>query len=232
MNKYINQYINYLKEKGLSFATIDQYQQRLEKFQEITKIKRPEEINRLVLRKFRSFLLNEKNNYSPATQNYYLITLRNFLKFLEKNNIKSYSYKEIKLFRHQTQAYPSLEKKEINQIFSVIKKTSSTSIIKYRDQALLEVLTASDLKVSEISNLTRDDFAYKKIQLSNQAFLALKKYLNKRKDDSKYLFIRHDRAAQKDLSSLTPRSIQRITRRYARKAKINKKITPESFRYH
>ncbi|MDZ7799018.1 MAG: tyrosine-type recombinase/integrase [Patescibacteria group bacterium] len=232
MDKYINQYINYLKEKGIYSATINQYKQRLEKFLEITKVKRPKEINRLIIRKFQGFLAHEKNNYLTNTQNYYLITLRNFLKFLEKNNIKSLNYKEIKLFKHQTSYQPLLEKNEINQIFSAVKKTSSHLIIKYRDLALLEVLLSTNLKVSEISNLTRNDFAYKKIHLSNQALFALKNYLDKRKDDSKYLFVRHDHAAKKDLPPLTARSIQRMVERYTKKANINKNITPESFRQH
>ncbi len=239
MDKYIQQFVAELKREGKSPATLFQYQKHLKLFGALTKIENLSKINSLTIRKFRIFLVDEKNKLLPSTQNYYLISLRAFLKFLKKNNLAKFDYKKVKLFKHQVNHRPKLEKEEAEEILTAPEKTGSHLLIKRRDKALLEVLYSTDLKVAEISNLTRDDFAYRKIKFSNQARFALKKYLEKRKDKEKSLFIRHDRAQKKTIShtpyaisSLTPRSIQRIVERYAKRIKINKKITPESFRHH
>jgi len=225
----INSFLKELKKQGKKQSTILQYQRHLKKFIETLELTSLSKVNLESIKKFSLFL--KKNNYSVASQNYHLISLRSFLKFLKQMGFKTISYKKIKLQKYQRKARVLLEKEEIEKILDASKKTNSHSLIKLRDKALLEILLSSDLKVSQISKLKIEDFLKQKIKLSNQAIFALKKYLHQRKDKSEFLFIRHDRAGFPS-TPLTPRSIQRIVKNWTKKAAINKKITPEVFRKH
>ena len=72
------------------------------------------------------------------------------------------------------------------------------------------------------------------VPLTNQAKCWIKKYLQKRSDNQSALFIRHDKAKQKQQkiadANLTPRTIQRIVKKYVKKAGLDATITPESLR--
>ncbi|TSC66176.1 MAG: putative Tyrosine recombinase xerD, partial [Candidatus Doudnabacteria bacterium Gr01-1014_77] len=127
--------------------------------------------------------------------------------------------------------------------------------LRLRDNAILQTLFATGLRVSELCSLKKDQINFKRneftvrgkgdklrlIFLSSEANDALQKYLKKRKDNSKFLFIAHKQvgiAVEKEMASfgqnasgLTPRSIQRIIKKYALIAGIMKKISPHTLRH-
>ncbi|MCR4312178.1 MAG: tyrosine-type recombinase/integrase, partial [Candidatus Uhrbacteria bacterium] len=89
-------------------------------------------------------------------------------------------------------------------------------------------------------NLKRDEFTVKGkgskhrvVFLSDAAKRALQVYIERRKDVSEHVFVRHDRAQKNQASSrsLTPRSVQRIVDRYAREAGVTKEVTPHTLRH-
>ena len=94
MDKYIQQFVAELKKEGKNPATLSQYQKHLKLFGALTKIENLSKINSLTIRKFRIFLVDEKNKLLPSTQNYYLISLRAFLKFLKKIKFIEDKYSE------------------------------------------------------------------------------------------------------------------------------------------
>ena len=68
--------------------------------------------------------------------------------------------------------------------------------------------------------------------LSDRARAALAAYIKKRKDTAPFLFVSHDRAkGARESTSLTPRSIQRIVDKYARRAGITKNVSPHTMRH-
>lgn len=70
--------------------------------------------------------------------------------------------------------------------------------------------------------------------LSNQALHWIKKYLAVRNDVSPYIFTNHDKGSSKRdkvLEPLTPRSVQRIVKKYAKLAGITKKVSPHTLRH-
>lgn len=102
------------------------------------------------------------------------------------------------------------------------------------------------MRVSELSKLTKEQINLEKdefttrgkgnklriVFLSNQAKYWLKKYLEARDDIEINLFIRHDKLSKnKQIDSLTPRSIQRLVKKYAKIAGITKKISPHTIRH-
>lgn len=118
---------------------------------------------------------------------------------------------------------------------------SNKNIGALRDKVILELLCSFDLKIPELCRLTKNqiDLEEGKINidkeiydLDNQTKYWLKKYLDKRTDDLPFLFLRHDRGSicLKPVKPLTPRTIQRLVQKYARIARIKKKVTPKILR--
>ena len=114
---------------------------------------------------------------------------------------------------------------------------------------------SGNLKRGEFSVRGKGD-KMRLVFLSHKATEALNQYLKNREDNSKALFVRHDAkesvekqmesmsrpskmgearpdfiGAAENLSGLTPRSIQRIIKKYAKLAGITKKITPHTLRH-
>ncbi|MDP2630060.1 MAG: tyrosine-type recombinase/integrase, partial [Candidatus Uhrbacteria bacterium] len=201
------------------------------------------------VRKYRLYLnrdIEGRDDISlkKSTQNYHLIALRSFLKYLQKCDVKCLSPQKIELAKQGTRSVAFLEPDELARLRNAPDDTPG--IIGLRDRAIIEMLFASGMRVSELSNLKidqinlkRDEFTVKGkgskhrvVFLSDDAKKALKEYLAKRRDTSPYLFVSHDRAKNgREANALTPRSIQRTIEKYATAAGITKKITPHTLRH-
>ncbi|MCD4705870.1 tyrosine-type recombinase/integrase [bacterium] len=250
----ISDFLEHLEiEKGSSLKTVRNYRFYLERLVNFVEIKSVNEITADNVRKFRLWLNRQKNfkgdNLKKSTQNYHLIALRNFLKYLAKRDIKSLAPEKIELAKLGEQIIEFLEKEDLERILEAPLETDSKDIIKKRDKAILELLFSTGLRVSELANLTKESINLKKdeftvrgkgnkpriVFLSDQAKKYLKEYLKKRIDMSCFLFIRHDKASKrlshKDELPLNPRSIERLTLKYAKIAGITKKVTPHTIRH-
>src|SRR5437868_6720422 len=86
------QFLEYLEiERGRSLKTVENYDRYLKRFLQFAQIKNPRDIDEETLRKYRLWLNRQSNEkktvgiqetLSKKTQNYYLIALRMFLKYL------------------------------------------------------------------------------------------------------------------------------------------------------
>lgn len=255
MNKEINNFLEYLEvDRGLSQATIANYSFYLRRFADFAKEKGaavPAKITKQLAHQYRLWLNrladDEGNNLKKNTQNYHLIALRGFLKYLIRNDIKTLEPEKIELAKQEQRQVDFLEGSNLDRILKAPLEINSASIIKKRDKAILELFFSSGLRVSELSklkveniNLKKDEFTIrgkgKKVRvvfLSDQAKYWIGKYLEARIDTSPHLFISHDKAAKGrgGQDSLTPRSIQRLVQKYARAAGITKQVTPHTLRH-
>ncbi|MBD3360312.1 tyrosine-type recombinase/integrase, partial [Candidatus Peregrinibacteria bacterium] len=117
-----------------------------------------------------------------------------------------------------------------------------------RDKAILELLFSTGLRVSELCSLDRDiDLRKDEISIKGKGgkirvvFLsqrtkdALIEYLDERTDiDEGAMFIQLSNNADErkdDSRRLTPRSVERIVKKYAIKAGISKKVSPHTIRH-
>lgn len=235
-------YLEYLEiDKNRSQKTIENYNRYLTKFFKWGKISRPNQITEEIVHKFRVFLSRE--NASHRTQNYYVIALRNFLKYLAKKNISSLAAEKIELAKTKDHTVDFLTPEEVQELIS---SSHGESLMAKRDQAILELFFSSGLRISELTSLNRDKINLKKkefsimgkgskvriVFISDPAKNAIEKYIEKRTDVDPALFIRiiknHN---QKEDLRLTPRSIQRIIKKYATQAGIIKKVTPHILRH-
>jgi site-specific recombinase XerD len=174
------------------------------------------------------------------TQNYYLIALRAFLKFLRKRDIPGISPERIELAKLPERSLDLITSAELERLLKAAEGPEEKSL---RDKAILELFFSTGLRVSELCSLdndldlSRDEFSIRgkgeKVRvvfLSDAAKTAVKNYLKARKDMGEALFVNVARGKGKS-ARLTPRSIELMIKQYAAKAGITKKVTPHVLRH-
>jgi site-specific recombinase XerD len=244
-------------EKGNSLKTVRNYDYYLSRFFEFAKITEPKEINDDKIREFRLFLNRQpglktkgqqSSNLKKNTQNYHLIALRSFLKYLMKRDVSSLSPDRIELAKIKERSLDLISVEELDRLLSAplkvleIKKNTDRQKI-LRDKAILELFFSTGLRLSELCSLNRDldlskdEFSIRgkgeKVRvvfLSLSAKQAISQYLKERKDMAEPLFIQYSSNKRED-NRLTPRSIERIVKYYAIVAGISKKVTPHIIRH-
>ncbi|MDO8589865.1 MAG: tyrosine-type recombinase/integrase [bacterium] len=237
-------------EKGRALKTIENYDHYLSVFLKHTEVKNPKDISDEVVREFRMWLNRQStgNNrqtgetMSKKTQNYYLIALRSFLKYLARQEITSLPAERIELAKVGERSLDLISPAELTRLLEMPK---GDGIKELRDKAILEMLFSTGLRVSELCSLNNDtdlsvgEFSIRgkgsKVRVvfvSDEARNAVSKYLKARKDMNDALFVQVGKNTKtKDSLPLTRRSIERIVKHYAIKAGISKKVTPHVIRH-
>jgi len=248
VNKLHREFLEYLEiERGRSLKTIENYDRYLKRFFEFSKIKNTDQITDESVRKYRLWLNRQEGNTDTGTlkkktQNYHLIALRVFLKYLVKRGVESLSAEKIEL---ASVSERSLDLISIEELERLMDAPNGDDVKSLRDKAILELLFSTGLRVSELCSLSsdldlsKDEFSVRgkgeKVRvvfISPSAREAVKKYLDKRTDMDDAMFIQFGRGAeQKDSLRLTPRSVERLVKQYAIKAGISKKVTPHIIRH-
>ncbi|MEK7558454.1 MAG: site-specific tyrosine recombinase/integron integrase, partial [Patescibacteria group bacterium] len=238
-------------ERGRSLKTVENYGHYLDRFLGFLKNDGPKSITDDVIREYRLWLNRQLTGNSKQlivgtlkkkTQNYYLIALRSFLKYLRKRGIDSFAPERIELAKVSERSLDLIEPKDLERLLNA---PDGDDIKSLRDRAILELFFSTGLRVSELCSLSRDldlsrdEFSVRgkgeKVRvvfLSPAAKESVGAYLKKRVDIDDALFVQHGPGAKgkKDLR-LTPRSVERIVKYYAAKAGISKKVTPHVIRH-
>lgn len=244
-------------EKGNSLKTVKNYDYYLSRFFNFANISNPEEITDDKIREYRLFLNRQPgvkikgqqvSSLKKNTQNYHLIALRSFLKYLTKREIVSLAPEKIELAKVKDRSIDLITPEELGRLLDapfklleVDKKANREKIL--RDKAILELFFSTGLRLSELCSLNRDldlskdEFSIRgkgeKVRivfLSSSAKKAIEEYLKERKDMNEPLFIQYS-SNKTEEGRLTPRSIERIVKQYAVVAGISKKVTPHIIRH-
>ncbi len=246
-----SQFLEYLEiEKNRSPKTIENYNHYLTRFISFAKVENPRDITEETIRKYRLTLnrtTNERGKLlKKVTQNYHVIALRSFLKYLAKRDIRTVPAEKIELGKQEEREVVFLEPPELERF---LRAPQGETLSNLRDRAILETLFSTGLRVSELCSLDQYDIDLKRgefsvrgkgsklrmVFLSEPAKAALAVYLDKRQDADEALFIRVPRGERFEKFEelrLTPRSIQRIIKKYAIAAGIvGKKVSPHSLRH-
>ncbi len=245
------EFLEYVEiERGRSIKTVENYDRYLTRFFGHAKITKPGDITETAIREFRLWLNRQpgtKDTMKRRTQNYYLIALRSFLKFLTKRGITSLPPERIELAKTEARELDLITTEELLRLLTAPDLSSLKGL---RDKAMLELFFSTGLRVSELASLPRDlnvdsdEFSIRgkgeKVRVvfvSDEARAAVKAYLAKRDDMDDALFVQvvgkggKDVLAKQSTLRLTPRSIERIVKHYATKAGISKKVTPHVIRH-
>jgi site-specific recombinase XerD len=246
------QFLEYLEiERGRSVKTVENYDRYINRFFEFSRAKNPGDITEEQVREFRLFLNRQAGTkvggrvepMKRRTQNYYLIALRAFLKYMRKRGVSSLSPERIELAKVPERSLDLISASELERLLNA---PSVSTIEGRRDRAILELLFSTGLRISELCalsidsvDLSRDEFSVRgkgdKVRvvfLSEDARTAIKNYLTGRKDMEDALFIRYGRKAHiGEDARITPRTVQRLLKLYAVKAGITRKVTPHVIRH-
>jgi site-specific recombinase XerD len=249
LNNLITQFLEYLEiEKTRSPQTVRNYDFYLKRFAAWSGELAPGAITQEKIRQYRLWLNRFKDEtgreLKKNTQNYHLIAFRAFLKYLAKHDIKTLSAEKIELGKMPERVVDFLEGSDLERILEAPTLAEAPEIIKKRDKAILEMLFSTGLRVSELTNLKKEQVNLKKdeftvrgkggklrvVFLSNQSKFWVKQYLDARQDVSPFLFVSHDRAHESE-KALTTRSVERLVKKYSKIAGITKKVTPHTMRH-
>lgn len=246
LKDYKTRFLSYLEiEKGRSLQTIRNYDHYLSVFLDRTKLTSPAAITDPVVREFRLWLNRQpgaSGSMKRRTQNYYLIALRAFLKYLRRIDVKSLDPERIELAKVGSRDLDLITAAELERLLATPHGDDVTAL---RDRAILELLFSTGLRVSELCalnadiDLSRDEFTVRgkgeKVRLvflSPAAKQAIARYLQKRGDIEEALFVgsaNHGQHAQ--VSRLTSRTIERLVKKHAIAAGITRKVTPHVIRH-
>ena len=210
LTNLVRQFLEHLEvEKGRSQKTLENYQHYLNRFLDFAQkngIKNPNDVNQDLVHQYRLFL----NRFSDPkgepikkiTQNYHIIALRAFLKYLAKRDIKSLAAEKIELAKQESREVSFLTPEEVQRLMYAPGLYEKNNTKRMRDEAIIATLFSTGLRVSELTGLNRDqvdtergEFSVRgkgsKIRLvflSGDAKEKLKKYLERRKDKNKAVF--------------------------------------------
>ena len=208
-----------------------------------------------LIRKYRLFLSRQKSKktkklLAKTTQRYFVVALRSFVSFLEKQELDVIASTRIDLGKAEGRSLKFLEDKQLRQLFSACETKTLTGL---RDRAILEVLFSTGLRVSELTGLNRDQINFRTrefsvmgkgrkvrlVFLDDASAMVLSRYLKKREDGFKPLFVRlkgpkpGDPTEDPDGESLRlgVRSVQRMVKKYVKKSGISVDASPHVLRH-
>ncbi|MBU6426685.1 tyrosine-type recombinase/integrase [Patescibacteria group bacterium] len=246
-----SQFLEYVEiEKGRALKTVENYDHYLSRFLQFLNSDNPSAITGETVSRFRLWLNRQPSKYNKQgggtmkkrTQNYYLIALRAFLKYLAKRGVPSLSAEHIELAKVGERELDLITNEELHRL---IESPKGNELRALRDRAIMKLLFSTGLRVSELCSLTRDinlksdsmsirgkGDKVRVVFLSDEAKEAVKRYLDKRTDLDDALFVRiTDKQNQKGNLALDKRSVERIVKYWAVRAGISKKVTPHILRH-
>lgn len=227
---YLSVFIKYLIDTGKQNPTID-------------------DLNAESVRKFRLFLSRQpgtKGDMKLATQGYYIISIRSFLKWLTKNDMKVLQPEKLDVPKIKDHSLKFLDGQQVERLLNQPLNSGKSG---YRDRAILELLFSTGLRVSELVSLNREQINLNTkefgvigkggrsriVFISTQAANWVDKYLKSRLDKLKPLFIRflkpNEIVLEEDKARLSARSVQRLVKKYVRQANLPVAATPHTIRH-
>ena len=250
LNKLLTDFLEYLEiERSRSQKTIENYNHYLKRFLTWSKINKPEDITAELIHSYRLYLNRLEDNSGAtlkrSTQNYHLIAIRSFLKYLSKRDIKSLACEKIEIGKNPAHEIEFLDGAEVERL---LNSANGQDVKALRDRAILELLFSAGLRVSELVHINRDQINLERqefsvrgkgdkiriVFISDTAKNSIEKYLAKRQDIDPALFIRYSNkkiGEDPETKRLTPRSVQRIVKSYAAAAGIVKDVHPHTIRH-
>jgi site-specific recombinase XerD len=238
IDQYLNDYLNYLEiERNRSPKTRMKYEAHLREFIKFAKIRNPEDITEGMVKEFRISLA--RKDLKKITQSYYVIVLRNFLKYLAKHDLKVLSAEKIELPKISRRQIDVVEYKDLERLLDI----PTGDLRGARDRAILETFFSTGLRLAELCgldryiDLDRGEFTVRGkgerlrvVFLSEGAKKSIKGYLKMRTDADPALFVSLDKLGR-PLGRITSRSVERMVDMRARRAGIPKKLHPHQLRH-
>lgn len=236
---YLTDFLDWLEiEEGLSSKSQENYARFLKKFFDWLKITHlenlkpseliPDHIWQYRLFLSRQYLQKTKKPLKRSTQSYYLIALRQLLTYFTEKDIPSLPPEKIKLPKEKTERIVNFL--TLDQVEKLLNATDVSTLLGLRDRVILETFFSTGMRVGELVSLNREQIKIKlntkdleisiigkgsrprTVYLSERTVNWLRKYLEKRNDKEKALFINY--RGKIPSTRLNIRSMERIVKKY------------------
>ncbi len=242
----LDEFLNFIKvEKGLSLNTIESYQRDLIKYIGFTEKKFPKEaflkLSKVAILAYLVELHQQKLSSKSIARN--LVSIRVFYKFLLANNhihdTPAHDIDSPKLWRKLPQV---LTLSEVEKLLAQPNLSTAQGI---RDRAILELLYASGLRISELTLLKTENLIFSQgyvkvygkgskervVPFGESARLALDGYRNRVRIqwDPLHQIVYFFLSQQKD--KMTRQNVWTLIKKYALSAGLSLKISPHTFRH-
>jgi site-specific recombinase XerD len=235
----VKNYLDYLEiERGRSVRTRAAYARYLRAFAEHGRLRAVADITESAIKEFRLHLA--RTELKKSSQSYYVIAIRNFLKYLAREGIKSVPADRVEALKTPQRHIEIIDYGELERLLAAPDTATPAGL---RDRAILELFFSTGLRVSELCALDRfidlkkgeltvrgKGGKVRLVFLSPQAKAAVGAYLNARGDAMEPLFV--SMLHGKVIGRITPRAVERMIRRCGTRAGIvGKKLTPHTLRH-
>jgi len=243
MRREINQFLDYLRhEKNSSSHTLSSYETDLIQFARYLDERgvKLRGIDNILLRGFLADLHERKLKKTTTARK--LAAIRSFLQFcLRKNWLEDNPAKTV-VTPKQEKPMPSFLSEE--EMANFLDLPQSNELLDLRDKAILELLYATGIRVSELTGLSLEDVSFDEklvrvrgkgkkerlVPFGRKAEESLVSYLRARssipgQEREKALFTNYVGGR------LTSRSVERVVDKYIRLTAMRRKISPHSLRH-
>lgn len=248
LKEYILRFLEYLEiEKGRSQSTIKNYAIYLNRFARFAKVTSPFDISPTLVRDYRLYLSRYLDKFGRPlkrnSQNHHLIALRSLLRYLIRSeDLEVLPVEKVELAKEEEREIKVLNSEELRRLLATPDLKTPRG---KRDKAILELLFSSGMRVSELTSLDVEDVNFETreipvlgkggkrrvVFLSDDAGQALADYLKAREEKFKPLFINFMKRGEDKENRLTVRAIQKMIKKYGRKAGLSSDPTPHTMRH-
>jgi integrase/recombinase XerC len=244
MRKKIGRFLAFLRyEKNASPHTIASYSRDLSQLAGYLEEKRMDlrEVDNVALRGFMARLHEKRNKKSTVARK--LSAIRSFLQFcIKKKWLEDNPAKAVATPKQEKRVPSFLSEDEMAKFLDLPR---SPELLDLRDKAVLELLYATGMRVSELVGANLEDVNFserlirvrgkgkkerlipfgRKAEDSLASYIRARPQINKRDIEEKAIFLNYRG------ERLTSRSVERIVDKYIRFTALRREISPHSFRH-
>jgi len=243
MNKYVSEYIDYLKiEKRQSQNTLAAYRRDVSRFAKYLPNKRLDDAKVSDVRSFLVFLRNEEG-LAPSSVARCLSSLKSFYEYLSVENLISENPTETIASPRPWRKLPNVM--SVEEVDALIAAPDINTLAGIRDLAMLELIYATGLRVSELVSLKMSavdlEVGYLRslgkgskervVPIGDVAKTATESYVN----NARPLFQKKRRSGDLFLTrrgnAMTRQGFWKILKKYSIKAKIEGAVSPHALRH-
>jgi site-specific recombinase XerD len=248
IEKLLIDYCNYLEiEKNRSPKTRENYERYLRDFIKTSGIRKPADLTDDVVRAYRLNLA--RRTMKKITQSYYVIAIRNLLKYFAKRDIAALAPDKIELPRTPSRQVEAVDTRDLERLLTAPPENTLRGL---RDRAILETFFSTGLRLHELVNLDRyldlergelsvrgKGDKIRVVFLSARAVKAIKTYMAKRGggDAEQALFVSltkdpaNKQAQPRVIGRVSARGVERLISSAALRAGIHGRIHPHQLRH-